>query len=397
MHETTNDTEKDGFTQNTSTKNTNAHNDSDIDNFTDEFSNSLNYLQTLSKQKRVNDEKINFENKKRQRDLERNSTIKNYQSLQNAPYVNIELPEELNQPLIRVNADHFTPGTETMVLNPYKNDNVPYGVLKGGQKPTYRVWNKTQRNNVVTNPQSALTIQGINNNVNNIASARENRLHNLREKLKQKQLEETIQKSENIIMTQNLIQNPDYLARENMELVATFDNQPTSVVYNSSTIAELKRGTLRIRQRPGNKNALGRVKFMFPNKNDVYMHDTPSHALFSRARRDFSHGCVRVANPDQLAEFVLKSQLSKEAIGEAMQTQKTRRVILKKSVPVLFFYMTSFIDQNDNVAFYSDIYGYDIVLQEALAKSVDVPDQEIFAPAPVLTPVESIKPDVDLM
>jgi murein L,D-transpeptidase YcbB/YkuD len=194
-----------------------------------------------------------------------------------------------------------------------------------------------------------------------------------------------------------LIQNPDYLARENMELVATFDNQPTSVVYNSSTIAELKRGTLRIRQRPGNKNALGRVKFMFPNKNDVYMHDTPSHALFSRARRDFSHGCVRVANPDQLAEFVLKSQLSKEAIGEAMQTQKTRRVILKKSVPVLFFYMTSFIDQNDNVAFYSDIYGYDIVLQEALAKSLDVPDQEIFAPAPLLHPVESIKPDVDLM
>jgi hypothetical protein len=59
--------------------------------------------------------------------------------------------------------------------------------------------------------------------------------------------------------------------------------------------------------------------------------------------------------------------------------------------------MTSFIDQNDNVAFYSDIYGYDSVLQEALAKSVDVPDQEIFAPAPVLTPVESIKPDVDLM
>lgn len=194
-----------------------------------------------------------------------------------------------------------------------------------------------------------------------------------------------------------LIQNPDYLARENMELVATFDNEPASVVYNASTIAELKRGTLRIRQRPGNKNALGRVKFIFPNKNDVYMHDTPSHALFSRARRDFSHGCVRVANPDQLAEFVLKSQLSKEAIGEAMQTQKTRRVILKKSVPVLFFYMTSFIDQNDNVAFYSDIYGYDSVLQEALAKSVDVPDQEIFAPAPVLTPVESIKPDVDLM
>lgn len=235
MHETTNDTEKDGFTQNTSTKNTNAHNDSDIDNFTDEFSNSLNYLQTLSKQKRVNDEKINFENKKRQRELERNSTIKNYQSLQNSPYVNIELPEELNQPLIRVNADHFTPGTETMVLNPYKNDNVPYGVLKGGQKPTYRVWNKTQRNNVVTNPQSALTIQGINNNVNNIASARENRLHNLREKLKLKQLEETLQKNEDIMMTQNLIQKPNYL--QNTENTKNTENTENSVdVANTNSI-----------------------------------------------------------------------------------------------------------------------------------------------------------------
>jgi murein L,D-transpeptidase YcbB/YkuD len=136
---------------------------------------------------------------------------------------------------------------------------------------------------------------------------------------------------------------------------------------------------------------------MFPNKNDVYMHDTPSHALFSRARRDFSHGCVRVANPDQLAEFVLKNQLSKEAITEAMHTQKTRRIILKKSIPVLFFYMTAFIDQHGDVDFYSDIYGYDTVLQDALAKSVDVSDVEIFAPVPTLTPIDPLSPEINLM
>lgn len=209
IHETINDDGKEEFTPNTSTNNTNSNNDSDIDNFTDEFSNSLNYLQTLSKQKRVNDEKINFENKKRQKQLERNTTIKNYQVLHNSPVVNIELPEELSQPLIRVNTEHFTPGTETMVLNPYKNDHVPYGVLKGGSKPTYRDWNKTQRNNVVTNPHAALTIQGSNNTT--IQYERENRLHNLREKLKLKQLEETIQKNEDIMMTQNLIQKPSYL------------------------------------------------------------------------------------------------------------------------------------------------------------------------------------------
>ena len=199
-----------------------------------------------------------------------------------------------------------------------------------------------------------------------------------------------------------LIQNPGYLEAENMELVTAFGNETKAVAYNASSIDGLKQGSLRIRQRPGKKNALGKVKFIFPNKSDVYLHDTPSHSLFSRSRRDFSHGCVRVANPEQLAQFVLKNQWTKEAIEEALATQKTRRVILKKSIPVLFFYVTSFIDQYDNVAFYSDIYGYDAVLQEALNKSVDVSDKDIFAPPPALVPVEvivpkePIKPEVDL-
>ena len=234
IHETINDDGKEEFTPNTSTNNTNSNNDSDIDNFTDEFSNSLNYLQTLSKQKRVNDEKINFENKKRQKQLERNTTIKNYQALHNSPVVNIELPEELSQPLIRVNTEHFTPGTETMVLNPYKNDHVPYGVLKGGQKPTYRDWNKTQRNNVVTNPHAALTIQGSNNTT--IQSERENRLHNLREKLKLKQLEETIQKNEDIMMTQNLIQKPSYLQNTDIGVDAMNSSAIESHIPSSSQI-----------------------------------------------------------------------------------------------------------------------------------------------------------------
>ena len=179
-----------------------------------------------------------------------------------------------------------------------------------------------------------------------------------------------------------LMQNPGYLAGQNMELVTTFGNETKAVAFTASSIAQLKQGTLRIRQRPGKKNALGKVKFIFPNKSDVYMHDTPSRSLFSKSRRDFSHGCVRVANPDQLAEFALKNQWSKETIQQALNTPKTRRVILKKSIPVTFFYVTSFIDQNDNLAFYSDIYGYDAVLQEALNKSGDLSDEAIFAPPP---------------
>jgi len=192
-----------------------------------------------------------------------------------------------------------------------------------------------------------------------------------------------------------LVKSRGYLATENMELVTTFGNTTKAVAYTDSSLAQLKQGVLRIRQRPGKKNALGRVKFIFPNKEDVYLHDTPSRSLFNKSRRDFSHGCVRVANPDRLAEFALKNQWSKETIQQAMQTSKTQRVILKKSIPVLFFYVTSSFDPNDNLAFYSDIYGYDMVLQEALNKSGDLSDREIFAAPPAIPaplPVEAIKP-----
>lgn len=188
-----------------------------------------------------------------------------------------------------------------------------------------------------------------------------------------------------------LMQNPSYLDKENMELVTTFGNETRAVAFTGSSIAGLKQGTLRIRQRPGKKNALGRVKFIFPNKEDVYLHDTPSQTLFSKSRRDFSHGCVRVANPEDLAEFALKNQWSKEAIQQALNTPKTRRVILKKSIPVLFFYITSFFDHNNNLAFYPDIYGHDAILLGALRKPEDLSDQSIFVSANVTPAVPVIK------
>jgi murein L,D-transpeptidase YcbB/YkuD len=169
-----------------------------------------------------------------------------------------------------------------------------------------------------------------------------------------------------------LMQNPGYLAGENMELVTTFGNETKAVAFTASSITQLKQGTLRIRQRPGTKNALGRVKFIFPNQEDVYLHDTPSQPLFSKSRRDFSHGCVRVENPEGLAEFALKNQWSREAIHQALSTPKTQRVILKKPIPVLFFYITSFFDQNNNLVFYPDIYGYDGILLGALRKPEDL-------------------------
>ncbi|MGZ4996938.1 MAG: L,D-transpeptidase family protein, partial [Methylobacter sp.] len=124
-----------------------------------------------------------------------------------------------------------------------------------------------------------------------------------------------------------LIQNKDYLDKENMELVAVFRDGEKPTALNQETMNLLKAGKLRIRQRPGGKNALGKVKFIFPNKDDVYLHDTPANALFSKSRRDFSHGCVRVANPQKLAEFALKNQdnWNAETIQMAMNTPKMQR------------------------------------------------------------------------
>ncbi len=182
----------------------------------------------------------------------------------------------------------------------------------------------------------------------------------------------------NIVKTEilpKLAENPSYLGREQMEIVT-----PSGVLpVNSASLSLVKQGSARIRQKPGGKNALGKIKFMFPNKEDVYMHDTPASGLFSRTRRDFSHGCVRVANPLALAEFVLAGQLPPDAIKKALGTPKNQRVILKKPIPVLFYYSTAFFDQKNTLVFYPDIYGRDALLIEALKKNEDLPDLLLFA------------------
>jgi len=171
------------------------------DIFSDEFSESINYLQTLSKQKKNINEKNNNEKiKQKQRESLEKKTLKNFKWNDNDNqeiYVNTELPEELKI---------YTENTNTNT-NTNTNDQLPYGILKGGSKPTYRTWRKTQRNNVVTNPNSALTIQG--GEINKEKSEREKRLNNLREKLKQKQIENEVEQTTYIVENQNLIQKPN--------------------------------------------------------------------------------------------------------------------------------------------------------------------------------------------
>jgi hypothetical protein len=162
--------------------------------FNDEFADSINYLQTLSKQRKLDAEKRNNEYlKQRQKEEIERRTIRNYHELNIKPTVNIDLPDELMQPTI----------TEPFQINmPQKLNDVPYGVLKGGLKPSYREWARTQRNNIVTNPNASLIIQG---GINSQQTARENRLNLLRQKIKNKSEETNVDP----ILTENLIRKPN--------------------------------------------------------------------------------------------------------------------------------------------------------------------------------------------
>ena len=163
--------------------------------------------------------------------------------------------------------------------------------------------------------------------------------------------------------------NLGYLQSQNIELVQLYSNQESGWY---SVFDDIKHGRVRARQRPGKKNPLGKVKFIFPNKEDVYLHDTSSPNLFNRDQRDLSHGCVRVAEAEKLAEFVLGNQPETSwdlaAIQQAMSGSKTRRVSLKNPIPVLFYYTTTFVDQDNQIHFYRDIYNQDEVLEKALGK-----------------------------
>jgi len=126
-----------------------------------------------------------------------------------------------------------------------------------------------------------------------------------------------------------------------------------------------------VRQKPGPKNALGLVKFMFPNEFDIYLHSTPAPELFNHSRRDFSHGCIRVEKPAELAAWLLQDQpkWTPEKIAAAMQSgPDNQQVNLTTPVPVVIVYLTATVEENGAVYFYDDIYSLDGALNEALAK-----------------------------
>jgi murein L,D-transpeptidase YcbB/YkuD len=137
--------------------------------------------------------------------------------------------------------------------------------------------------------------------------------------------------------------NPNYIAKENMEITGNDDGLPV------------------VRQKPGVGNALGKVKFLFPNSFNIYFHDTPSKNLFNRDTRAYSHGCIRLKEPEKFANYVLRNQpeWTAEKISEAMNSGEEKYVKVKDPIPVVITYYTAWVDEKGQLNFREDIYGHD--------------------------------------
>jgi L,D-transpeptidase YcbB len=167
-----------------------------------------------------------------------------------------------------------------------------------------------------------------------------------------------------------------YIARKNYEVATRDGKVVTSGNISDDVLAQLRAGKLMVRQKPGPANALGLVKLIFPNEHNVYLHSTPSPELFSRSRRDFSHGCIRVEKPAELAAWALRNNAgwTLERVKQGMQNGKDDVTVnLVKRVPVFIVYGTALAYENGDVHFSDDIYGHDAELAVALAKGYPYP------------------------
>lgn len=153
-----------------------------------------------------------------------------------------------------------------------------------------------------------------------------------------------------------IIADQDFLASKGYQIVPGFSAHAQVMTATEENIEKLLSGELKLRQVNGRKNALGSAKFMFPNQYAVYLHGTPAMSLFKRSKRDFSHGCVRLADPAALAEYVLEQDWSRERIDKLIHSGKRKVVSLSAPLPVYLMYATAAADASGKVYFAQDIY-----------------------------------------
>ena len=183
----------------------------------------------------------------------------------------------------------------------------------------------------------------------------------------------SIQRSEIVPAIQR---DRNYIAKKNFEVTTQGGQVVTSGTISDEVLQQLRAGKLAVRQKPGPNNALGLVKLIFPNSYNVYLHSTPSQQLFSQTRRDFSHGCIRVEKPAELAAWALQGnpEWTLEKVRAAMQTGPDNvQVNLPKPIPVLILYGTAVAEEDGSIHFFDDLYGHDADLEKALAKGYPYP------------------------
>jgi murein L,D-transpeptidase YcbB/YkuD len=164
--------------------------------------------------------------------------------------------------------------------------------------------------------------------------------------------------------------DPNYIAKHNFEVVTTKGEVVTDNHVSPEVLEGIKSGHLMVRQKPGPTNSLGLVKIIFPNPDNVYLHGTDVPELFSQDIRDFSHGCIRVEKPADLVAWVLRNNpgWDWERVKATMNGDKDNlQVNLVTRIPVLIVYGTAAVNEENQIRFFDDIYGYDAELEKALA------------------------------
>jgi len=162
-----------------------------------------------------------------------------------------------------------------------------------------------------------------------------------------------------------MLKNPNYIKQHGIEMHETWEENstliPTKGIDWSIYLDEDVKFPYVLMQRPGSKNALGRIKFKFPNKFSVYLHDTPNKKLFKRKRRAFSHGCIRLSNPFSLLKSLAKNEpyITTESINTIIASKKKAEIDITKDLPIHLVYLTTWVDANNQLVFGDDIYQYD--------------------------------------
>ncbi len=166
-----------------------------------------------------------------------------------------------------------------------------------------------------------------------------------------------------------IMKDPSWVSANHFELVTRQGDVAGEQTNAEKVLSQLRTGGLQLRQKPGPKNTLGLVKFEFPNEYGIYMHDTSARWLFAKARRDLSHGCIRVENPADLAEWILRKQAEwpRDRIDEAMQGTEPVAVRVKRPIQLVTMYSTAVVMKDGEVRFFPDIYGEDAALEKELA------------------------------